>query len=314
MASLNKLLILGAGSVGGYFGARLIEAGADVTFLLRCARAAQLQNDGLQLRSPHGDVRMPVRCVTRDTVTATYDLVVLAPKAFDLDDALDAITPALSADTLVLPLLNGYAHMAVLDARFGAHRVLGGVAHVAAQRAADGAIEQLSPVHALTVGGRCVATQRAATEFIAVCSPARFNAALSTDITTALWEKWTFLATLAALTTLMQGAVGEVMDTADGALLVRRLHAECVAVAEHSGVACSERATAKALHTLTERGSALTASMWRDLQAGLRTEHDHVLGDLLHRARTLQVDTPLLAAAYCHLQVVTRRRRAGAAG
>ncbi len=315
---MKKLLFLGAGGVGGTFGARLIEAGVDVSFLVRPARAAQLRACGLRLHSPHGDVQLPVRCVTRDTVTADYDWVLFAPKAFDLDDALDAIAPALAAHTMVLPLLNGLAHLAVVDARIGAHRVVGGVAHVAAQLLADGSIAQLSGVNVLTVGGRCAATQRAAAEFVALSSAARFNAVLCADIVTALWEKWTFLATLAALTTLMNGPVGAVMATADGESLVRRLHAECLAVAERSGVRVADVARAKALRSLTEHGSAATASMWRDLQAGRRTEHDHVLGDLLQRARRLQLDTPLLAAACCRLQIaeqaLARSTQANAAG
>ena len=303
---MKKLLFLGAGGVGGYFGARLLEAGVDVSFLVRSARAALLAGQGLRVSSPHGDLALPVRCVTRDTVQPEYDLVLLAPKAYDLEDALDSIEPAVGPGTFVMPFLNGLAHMEALDARFGAHRVLGGVAHIAAALAADGTVRQLSPVHVMTAGGRDPATQQAAADFIALCGPANFDAVLSSDIIATLWEKWTFLATLAGATTLMQGSIGQIMDTVHGESLLRRLYAEGLAVADRSGFPVPEKAQAKSLRVLTERGSGFTASMLRDLQAGQRTEHDHVLGDLVKRARVHGVDTPLLEAAHCHLQVAAK--------
>ncbi|MFM9915467.1 MAG: ketopantoate reductase family protein [Rhizobacter sp.] len=306
---MKKLLFLGAGGVGGYFGARLIEAGVDVSFLVRPARAVLLAEQGLKIRSPHGDLNLAVRCVTRDTVRPEYDLVLLAPKAYDLDDALESIAPAIGADTFVMPFLNGLGHLDVIDARFGAQRVLGGVAHIAAVLEADGSVRQLNPVHALIAGGRDTATQGAAGEFVALCSHASFDATVTADIVATLWEKWTFLATLAGITTLMQGSIGEVMDTLLGESQVRRMYTECLSVADRSGRPVPDAAQARALRMLTQRGSSFTASMLRDLQAGLRTEHDHVLGHLVVRAQACGVDTPLLAAAHAHLQVLEARRQ-----
>lgn len=300
---MKKLLFLGAGGVGGYFGARLIEAGVDVSFLVRPARAATLAAQGLRVTSPHGDLTLQVRCVTRDTVRPDYDLVILAPKAYDLDDAMDAIAPAIGKTTFVLPLLNGLAHLDALDARFGADRVLGGVAHIVATLAADGSVQQMNPIHTLTAGGRAAATHQVATKFIGLCASAKFDAALSPDILSALWDKWAFLATLAAATTVTQGSIGQVMETTHGEPLLRRIYAEGLTVAQRSGASIDAAAQARALGRLTQRGSSITASMLRDLQAGLRTEHDHVLGDLVRRGQQLGVDTPLLALAHCHLQV-----------
>ena len=300
---MKKLLFLGAGGVGGYFGGRLIEAGVDVSFLVRPARAASLSAQGLRVISPHGDLTLPVSCVTRETVQPGYDLVILAPKAYDLDDAMDAIAPAVGPATFVLPLLNGLAHLDALDARFGADRVLGGVAHIVATLAADGSVQQMNPIHTLTAGGRDAAAHQVATEFMGLCRSAKFDAVLSADILSALWDKWAFLATLAASTTLTQGSIGQVMNTAHGESLLRRLYAEGLAVAHRSGASIDGEAQARALSRLTQRGSSITASMLRDLQAGLRTEHDHVLGDLVKRAQQHDIDTPLLAMAHCHLQV-----------
>jgi 2-dehydropantoate 2-reductase len=298
-----RLLFLGAGAVGGYFGGRLIEAGADVTFLVRPARAAALERDGLRIRSPLGDFHTQVKTVTRDSVAPDYDLVMLAPKAYDLDDAIETLEPALGTRARILPFLNGVAHMDVLDERFGRERVLGGVAHIAAVLERDGAVSQLSDLHVLTAGGRDAETQDLAAQFIEICKPAKFSSVLSGNIETSLWEKWILLASLAGITTLMEGPVGQIMETRDGEELVRRLHGECSAVAKASGIAVSERAREQALTLLTRRGSTFSASMLRDLSSGQRTEHDHVLGDMLARADRFGHDCPIMRAAYCHLQV-----------
>lgn len=303
-----KMLFLGAGGVGGYFGGRLVEAGADVTFLVRPARAASLRRDGLRIRSPLGDAQLAVKTVTADELAPQYDLVVLAPKAYDLDDAVAAVAPAVGAHTHVLPLLNGIAHMGVLDRRFGRERVLGGVAHIGAVLEPDGTVRHLGELHALTAGGRDAQAAAVAAEFIAVCVQARFDAVLSADIETSLWEKWVLLAALAGITTLTRGSVGEIMATRDGERLVRQLHAECAAVAAAAGIAIAPQVHERTLAMLTRRGSSFTASMLRDLQSGLRTEHDHVLGDMLARADGFGHDAPVLRAAYCHLQVQAARR------
>jgi 2-dehydropantoate 2-reductase len=184
--------------------------------------------------------------------------------------------------------------------------VIGAVAHVAATLLADGRVRQLNPVHVITLGGRDEVTAAAASELATVFGPATFNTVLSNDIIATLWEKWTFLSALAGITTLMQGAVGAVVATRHGDALVRRLYAECLEIARRSGSPVSEKAQVKSLRTLTEPASSFSSSMQRDLQAGLRTEHDHVLGDLLRRAELLGVDAPLLSAAYAHMQVVAR--------
>ena len=300
---MKKLLMLGAGGVGGYFGARLIDAGVDVTFLVRAPRAELMRRCGLRVVSPHGNLQLPVRCVTREALKPEYDLVMLSPKAYDLAEALDVIEPAMGPQTMVLPLLNGLRHLDVLDGRYGAQRVLGGIAHIVATLDANGVVHQMHPIQTVTAGGRDPETRAAAAEFVALCAPAAFDAVLSEDIVSALWDKWAFLATLAGVTTLTGGSIGQVMATTHGESLLRRVYAEGLAVAQRDGARISAAAQTRALEMLTQAGSDMTASMLRDLRAGLRTEHDHILGDLVRRAQQHGVDTPLLAMAHCHLQV-----------
>ena len=303
-----KLLFLGAGGVGGYFGARLVEAGADVTFLLRPARKAQISAEGLQVESPYGNFRVTPRCVVRDEIQPEYDLIVLTSKAYDLDDAIDTIAPAMGEAGHVLPLLNGLAHMDRLDERFGRARVIGGVAHISGELSKNGVVRQLNRIHSLTAGGRDQPTREFAERFVRLCGTARFDCRLAEDIESTLWEKWAFLATLAGITTLLRASVGAIVATTDGEALTRRLYAECLATAAAHGKAVAEAGQQKALAMLTEPGSAFAASMLRDLQAGHRTEHDHVLGDLVRRAGRAGVDAPLLQVAFAQMQVRERER------
>lgn len=298
-----KILILGVGGVGGYFGARLVESGADVSFLVRPARKAAIAASGLRVESPFGNFRVEPRCLTREEIGPDYDLVLLAAKAYDLESALEAIAPAVGEQTCVVPFLNGWTHMARLDERFGAERVLGGVAHIAGELGADGVVRQHSRIHSLTVGGRGARTQDMAKRFVAVCAKAGFDSALAEDIEQVLWDKWVFLATLAGATTLMRASVGAIMATQHGETLIHRLYAECQGVASAVGRPVGQTATDRALGLLTERGSGFTASMLRDLEAGQATEHDHVLGALIAIGGPHGCDLPLLTAAHVQMQV-----------
>ncbi|MCZ8250922.1 MAG: 2-dehydropantoate 2-reductase [Hylemonella sp.] len=302
-----KTLILGAGGIGGYFGARLIQAGADVTFLVREARQQLIERAGLQIETPDGQFSVQPHTVTAATVQADYDLIVLAPKAYDLDDALASLARA-DARGAILPFLNGLDHLRVLDARYGRARVLGGVAHIAATITPTGAVKQLSALHRLTVGARDPAHEALARDFFALCQQAAFDSAYSEDIEQVLWNKWVFLATLAGMTTVCQGTVGEILATPEGEALTRQMFAECCAVAAAQGQAISVEEQGKALAMLTQKGSAFTASMLRDLHGGQRTEHEHILGDMVRRGGSAGVKVDLLRLAWTHMAVRAAQR------
>ena len=303
-----KILILGAGGIGGYFGARLLQTGADVTFLVREQRQQLIQRTGLQIETPKGNFSVQPRTVTATTVKPEYDLIVLAPKAYDLDDALASLAGADSRGVL-LPFLNGLDHMAVLDAKYGRARVMGGVAHIAATLTDSGAVRQLTEMHKLTVGPRDVAHEALARAFIAACQQAEFDSLYSDNIEQMLWDKWVFLATLAGMTTVNQGSVGEILATPHGLGLMRQMYAEGCAVAQASGLPIAPATAEGALRMLTTP-SALTASMLRDLQGGQRTEHEHILGALARRGLDAGLPMGLLRLAHTHLAVQAARVQA----
>ena len=310
-----KILVLGAGGVGGYFGGRLAQKGSDVTFLVRPARAQALARDGLRIASRFGDWQSQVKHMIQDAVRPEYDLVLFTAKAYDLASAVDAIAPAIGQDgrALVLPLLNGIAHMDVLDRRFGKSRVLGGVAYIGATLAPDGRVVHLNEFHRIAFGRR-EESQRAACEALAAeLAGVNFNWQQSDSIEQAMWDKWVLLATLAGMTCLMRGSVGDIVATQSGAKLMLALLAECASVASAHGFATPESEMARYRGMLTQAGSAFTASMLRDVESGGQTEGDHILVALLARARERNLQTPLLEVAATHLEAYAARRRREAA-
>jgi 2-dehydropantoate 2-reductase len=302
-----RYLVLGAGAVGGYFGGRLADANADVTFLVRPARAAALNERGLVIESPMGILRRPVRVVTADTLTEVFDTVLLTAKAYDLEQAIAAIRPAVGPETAILPLLNGLGHLDLLDAAFGAEQVLGGVAHIAGTLTAEGIIRHLNRVHGIAFGERSGAISHRIEAIARDFASTSVSASASENIMLDMWEKFVMISSLAGMNCLMRGSVGDILAADEGGSLMLELLAECEAVATASGFPPRAGHREQCHAMLTERGSNFSASMRRDLEAGLRTEGDQVLGDMLRRARAKGIDAPLLRTAVCHLQVHERR-------
>lgn len=303
-----QILILGAGATGGYFGGRLAEAGGDVAFLVRPRRRQQLAASGLVVKSPLGDIERPVRTLGRDDIAHPFDLVVLSCKAYDLDAAMDAVEPAVGPDSRVLPLLNGLAHMDRLDARFGPDRVLGGLCHLAATLTGEGEIHHLNRLHRLTLGDRGDGKSGSASAVSTLLETSPVEVVLSENIAQDMWEKFVFLTSLAASTCLMRAGVGDIMATDAGEEIVLSLLDECEAVAEASGHRSRPGAIRHARDLLTEKGSAFTASMLRDMESRGPIEADHTVGDMLARGRDLGVSAPHLRIAHCHLQAYENRR------
>lgn len=311
-----RLLILGAGGTGGYFGGRLAQSGADVTFLVRPPRAALLREHGLRIRSPLGDANLAVATLTADAVAGLppFDLVILGCKAYDLDSAMGAIAPAVGPATGVLPILNGLLHYDALDARFGRERVLGGLCFVSAMLGANGEILHMGRPASITFGLRDGnADTGVLAQLAAACAGAGVDHLYAPDIARAQWIKFSFLAALAAGTCLMRSSVGGIVATEDGDAFMAALHDECLAVAAAEGQPVPDDDARTARGHLTRAGSTVTASMLRDLQAGARVEALQIVGDMVHRAHRAGLAVPRLEAAWIHLQAYDATRAATAA-
>ncbi|NIE66994.1 2-dehydropantoate 2-reductase [Burkholderia sp. Ax-1719] len=314
-----RILVVGAGATGGYFGGRLAAVGRDVTFLVREARAAQLRADGLVIRSPAGGdltLRDP-QTLTREALAAPgvqpFDLVLLSCKAYDLDDAIESFAAAVGPETVILPLLNGMRHLDILQARFGTQAVLGGVCLIASTLNEKREIVHLNDAHAITFGELGGGVSARVEAISAAFSNAGFNLKASERILQEMWEKWVFLASLAGSTCLFRAPVGVIVATPDGAATVERLFAECRAVAAEHGHAVRDSFLERSRSMLFATGSTLTASMLRDVQNGSRIEADHILGDLIRRggaAQRASSELSVLRIVYSQLKAYEAQRAA----
>ncbi len=298
-----RILIVGAGSVGGYFGGRLAEIGRDVTFLVRPSRAQQLGQNGLRIISPHGNVILKPKLVSAEAINTTYDLIFLSVKAYALDRAINDLAPAVGPETIILPVLNGMHHIDLLAQRFGENAVIGGVCIVVTELDGEGGIIQITDVQQLTYGERNGKITPRMLALDAALQGAKFDACLSTDITQAMWEKWVMVASLGAINCLMRGTIGDVVAVTGGADLSRKMLEECAAVVKACGHKPSDAFLLRHAEAITAPRSSLSSSMYRDLCKGAPVEVDNILGDLVERGNTHGIATPLLTAAFVNLRI-----------
>ena len=302
-----KILILGAGATGGYYGGRLAASGADVTFLVRPKRAAQLAADGLVIESSFGNLKTPVRAVTADLLSGRHDVVILSCKAYSLEQSIEAVRPAVGPATLVLPLLNGLRHLDTLDAAFGRDLVLGGSCHLSVSLADDGTVRHLNQLHLLTYGPRTPTQKKTCEALYPILAGAGFDVKLSANIVQSMWDKWVLLASLAALTCLFRASIGEISSATGGRDLMLSAIDECRSVAKASGDELSPDHLTLIRTLLTDPNSPVVASMLRDMQRGGPIEGDHIVGDMLARGQAAGLEMPVLGAAYANLQCYQNR-------
>jgi len=296
-----RVLVIGAGALGGYYGACLVRAGGDVTFLVRPARAEQLRRNGLQVVSPHGDFAVQPKLLLASDLKEPFDVVLVGVKAYSLDDAMDQFAAAVGADTMILPILNGLKHIDALTARFGAARVLGGLANVSAGLDADGRVVQFMANQTVVFGEIEGSLSKRALALETLLQVPGIDVRASETIMHDMWEKFVQLSTVAGITCLMRASIGDILAVPNGEQSIFRLFAECCSVATASGFEPRAPFIEFDRKLFTTKDSPLKASMLRDIERGSITEAEHILGDIANRARTLGVDTPLLDLARAHV-------------
>lgn len=304
-----KVLIVGAGGVGGYFGARLIEAGADVTFLVRENRRNQLRQSGLMVRSEFGDFEGKVATISREDLAADYDLVVVATKAYHLDeDLLADLQKTRREGSYIVPLLNGMLHMDRLDAAFGREAVFGGLCRISMVQETDATLRHLGAGHTYVFGKRGNGGAEILDELTRLAANVSIDFSVSPDIDQTMWEKFFTLVTLAGATCLMRAPVGCISSTLEGRGFLVDLYAEAASVAHRAGHPAPPDVYNLFQGHLTDPTSGLTASILRDLEAGNPIEADHLLGDFYRRGRALGLPMPLFKMVWIHMQSVLIRR------
>ena len=301
-----RYLILGAGALGGFFGGMLIKGGADVTFLVRPKRAAQLQRDGLIVKTQDGgELRTQVKAVQQGQLDGPFDAILLSCKAYDLDGAMEAIAPAMTERTVIVPLLNGVRHIDILTERFGRGRVLGGLTIINAALLPDGTIQQSQMRIDITMIGeldgqlsdRCAAIKTA-------LEAGGISVQVVDNILVMMWEKFLGFACTATVASLTRSRAGVIARTVEGAPFVSAVINECVKVVTALGYppVPAFNTAGNITGLFSQANSTFGPSLLIDMEDGRPTEGEHTVGDLAGRAASAGISTPLLTAARCNLQ------------
>lgn len=303
-----RILMAGAGATGGYFGARLAQAGQDVTFLVRARRYQQLQADGLVLQTPAGTETLQPQLTQASTLTGHYDLIIVTVKSFALDPLMDDIAPAVGPDTLIMPILNGIRHIATLQQRFGDDKVIGGLCKINATLGDKGEVVQMTPLHQLLYGALDGNNDVRLQRVDAALRVSQVDTLFSENIMDELWEKWLLLSTLGAVCCLARGNTQQILTSRGGEALLQGIFAEILSVITAEGYQPRPAVTARIYELLNNPATPMTSSMYRDLTQGFDIEADQVIGDLLLRAKRNGLATPLLNAVDVNLQVYLQQR------
>lgn len=297
-----KILILGAGAVGGYFGGRLVQSGADVTFLVRQRRLEELSKNGLVIYSPHGNLKLKVKTVLSSNIKEKYDLIILTCKAYSLESAIEDLKPAVGPNTFFLPLMNGLSHYRLLDNTFKSHNVLGGFCFVNTRVNSKNEIEHFTKQQKIVFGPRNEQNKPFCVQLKALLEKASFEHVLSNDIYQDIWEKFIFLTSAASITCLMRADIKTIFKLPYGEEVIKKIFNESISVGESYGHVIKPEMMAHFNSLLLNPESSLRASMLSDIENNKHTEADQIIGEMIKHAIQKNIDVPLLKTAYCHIK------------
>ena len=295
-----KIVMMGSGGVGGFFGARLAKAGCDVGFVARGRHLEALRRDGLRIENEaQGDIHLPkVRATDDPASLGPADLVILSVKLWDTEDALRQVAPIVGPKTAVLSLQNGVIKDEILRRVFPAEQVMGGVCYVASHISRPGVIHQTGTMQRIVVGEYDGRTSERARELHAALAASGVKAELSGDVRRAIWEKFVFLVALSGATTAMRRPLGDIRANARARAFLHDLMRETVAVGRAHGVALPADYADDRLAFADTLPSDMTASMHHDLEGGNRLEVEWLSGGVVQLGAAKGVATPCNRAVW----------------
>lgn len=289
-----KIAVMGSGGVGGYFGARLAATGNDVTFIARGAHLAAIKNQGLQVRSPRGDIHIhPAKASDDPSAVGPVDIVLFATKLYDTESAGELCKSFIGADTAVISLLNGVDSEEQLSRILGPRNVVGGVARISAELTDPGVIQHHSNFASIEFGELDGRRSDRLQKFLSAAQEAGIDAQLSDDINAAIWQKFILLASFSAITALTRLPAGTIRDNPETWKLVEATAREAGAVAQAQGVKLAANAVDDIVQTIHKLPDALKASMLVDLERGNRLELEWLSGAVCRMGRKLGIETPV---------------------
>lgn len=305
-----RILVVGAGAVGGYFGGRLVEKGEDVTFLVREGRKKQLETTGLVIESVHGNVTLTPKTLLAGEKAEPFDLIILSTKAYHLDGAIDSFKQYVSEETAILPLLNGMYHYDRLTEDFGEERILGGLCFIESTLDKDGRVIHTSPKHDVVFGERSGERTERILKIEEMFKGTNTGFRLSENINRDNWNKYLFIATLSGITTLMQAPIGPIREVPSSKATLTLLLKEIVSLAKMAGAPLPEEVEANIMNQILSLAYPMKSSMQRDMEKLSQVEADHLQGYLLEIARGEGIAVPVLEAVYGNLKVYEMKLQA----
>ena len=297
-----KILILGAGAIGGFFGAHLMKSGANVSFLVREKRKDELKKSGINIFSINGELKVNPKLLDKNLSGQHFDVIILTNKSYDLIESIREIKPYVNK-TVIIPLLNGMAHYEILDKEFGKEKIFGGTAYISTAMNNYGSIQQITSRASIKFGPRTQKNINIANEFYEICKETEFECDFSDHIELDLWRKYVLIGATAASTVLFQKPLGEISATTYGKSLIIEIHEECKKIVLSKGYDIGIEATNYNLKLITDKDSLLKASMLRDFESGKKTECEHILGYLIELAERNNLQCDLIKAAHTRIQV-----------
>ncbi|AXO97951.1 2-dehydropantoate 2-reductase [Bacillus anthracis] len=298
-----RILVLGAGGVGGFFGGRLVEKGEDVTFLVRSKRKKQLEERGLVIRSVNGDFSFQPKLITKEDRTAPFDVILFSTKAYHLNEAIQDLKPFVGESTVIIPLLNGIAHLSLLQKEFGEEKVIGGLCFIETTLNDEGEIVQTSAANRLVFGEMKSQHAEKIKHISKAFAGTKSSFVLSENITQDMWHKYLFITVMSGVTTLMRAPIGPIRESEGGHDFIRNLFEECVQIMRCIGAPVKDDITEEHMKTIDKISYDMKSSMQRDMEKGSSIEGTHLQGYLLDVAKQFSIEAPLLGVVYQNLKV-----------
>lgn len=298
-----RFLVVGAGGIGGYFGGRLVEKGEDVTFLVRESRKQQLEKNGLVVESVHGNMKFQPKSILSGESAEPFDVILLSTKSYHLQGAIESTKPYVTENTMILPLLNGIAHVEELRSAFGDNHVIGGLCFIETTLDDNGNVVQTSPIHDLVFGEFSNEKTERILKLQAAFEGTKANFRLSDNIEQDMWHKYQFIATLSGVTSIFRSPIGPIRDQEYGVETLQTLLQEVGSVMRSVKAPLADGIEASQLDKIMQMGYNMKSSLQRDMEKGLKTESEHFFGYLLQIAKEEQLSAPVIGTIYANLKV-----------
>lgn len=298
-----RILVLGAGGIGGYFGGRLVEKGEDVVFLVRTKRKQQLEKNGLVIHSVNGDFSFVPKLITKADNTDPFDIVLLSTKAYHLEEAINNLKPFVGDKTVIIPLLNGVAHLSPLKEAFGDNKVIGGLCIIETTLNKTGEVVHSSAFDRLVFGELEHQETDRIQQIADTFSGTKANFVLSNQIMQDMWHKYLLITVMSGLTTLMRAPIGPIRESVGGRDFIRNLFEEVTEIMRACKAPIADNIVEKYMKSVDSLSYDFKTSMQRDMEKGLFIEGEHLQGYLLGLAKQFHIEAPFLKTIYQNLKV-----------